>query len=48
MLTLFVLFTHIPFVYLGKAEEDKEKKKTPQSAHKSHNFIAPFQLAITR
>lgn len=26
MLTLFVLFTHIPFVYLEKAEEDKEKK----------------------
>lgn len=33
MLTLFVLFTHIPFVYLEKAEEDKEKKK------KTHNQL---------
>lgn len=32
----------------GKSRGRQREKKPPQSAHKSHNFIAPFQLAITR
>lgn len=35
MMTLFVPFTHIPFVYLEKAEEDKEKQKK----QKKHNQL---------
>lgn len=42
MLTLFVLFTHIPFVYLEKAEEDKEKKKTHNQLTKVTTLLHLF------